>query len=47
MPTSVILTVIASLASIHFKVGRAVLLGVFLAVLSWLIFTANLQTTPG
>ncbi len=45
MPTAVVLTVIASLAGMHFKLGKAVLLGVSLAVLSWLIFTVGLQMT--
>lgn len=45
MPTALVLAVIASLAGSRFKLGKAVLLGVSLAVLSWLIFTVGLQMT--
>lgn len=45
MPTTVVVSVIASMAGQSFKLGRALLLGVFLAVLSWLIFTVGLQLT--
>ena len=45
MPTTLAVTVIASMAGQSFKLGRALLLGVFLAVLSWLIFTVGLQLT--
>jgi hypothetical protein len=45
MPTALILAVVASFANRNFKLGRALLLGVFLAVLSWLIFTVGLKMT--
>ena len=45
MPTALILAVIASLAGRTFSLGKAVLLGVCLAVLSWLIFTVGLNMT--
>lgn len=45
MPTALVLAVIASMAGRNFRLGRALLLGVFLAVLSWLIFTVGLKMT--
>lgn len=45
MPTALILAVIASFAGRNFKLGKAVLLGACLAVLSWLIFTVGLNMT--
>lgn len=45
IPTALIMTVIAASASTNFQVRRALLLGVVLAFLSWLIFSVGLQMT--
>ena len=45
VPTTVIMTLIAAFASKSFHPGRALLLGLFLAALSWLIFSFGLQMT--
>lgn len=45
VPTAMILTVIAAYANSNFQLGRALLLGVCLAALSWLIFSVGLQMT--
>lgn len=45
MPTALVLAVITSMASKNFNLGRSLLLGVCLAVLSWLIFTVGLKMT--
>ncbi|MGB6054847.1 MAG: tripartite tricarboxylate transporter TctB family protein [Burkholderiaceae bacterium] len=45
IPTAFACVVIAALAGNTFKLKSALLLGVFLAVLSWLIFTFGLQMT--
>ena len=45
VPTALIVVVVAAFANSNFRVGRALLLGVVLAALSWLIFTVGLQMT--
>lgn len=45
VPTALIMTVIAAFASDGFHLGRALVLGVCLAALSWLIFSVGLQMT--
>ena len=45
VPTALVMTVIAAFANDNFRIVRALLLGVFLAALSWLIFTVGLQMT--
>lgn len=45
IPTALILTVIAAFANARFRLERALLLGAFLALLSWLIFSVGLQIT--
>ncbi len=45
VPTTIVMTVIAAFANSQFRLGRALLLGVCLAVLSWLIFSIGLQMT--
>ncbi len=45
VPTALVMTVIAAFANSNFHLGRALLLGVFLAGLSWLIFSVGLQMT--
>ena len=45
VPTALIVVVIAAFANSNFRIVRALLLGVVLAALSWLIFTVGLQMT--
>lgn len=45
IPTAIIAVVVAALAGDTFQWRRAILLGIGLAVLSWLIFSVGLQMT--
>ena len=45
IPTALIVIVITAMAENQFRWKKAILLGIFLALLSWLIFTIGLQMT--
>ena len=45
IPTALIVIVIAAFANSEFKLVRALLLGAFVSVLSWAIFSVGLQMT--
>ena len=45
VPTALVMTVIAAFANSEFNLLRALVLGAFLALLSWLIFSVGLQMT--
>lgn len=45
IPTTILMVIVTASGSNSFRPGRALVLGVFLSVLSWLIFSFGLQMT--